>query len=51
LVSHRRAAMSHSEYQNRTHNFTEGEPITSPLTVERDLGKGRFAQRFLVVPW
>ena len=32
-------------------NCGEGEPITSTLTVGRDLGKGRFAQRFLVVPW
>ena len=35
----------------RTHNSTEGEPITLPLTVKRDLGKGLSAQRFLVVPW
>jgi len=35
----------------RAHNFVEGEPITSALTVRRDLGKRRCAQRFLVVPW
>jgi hypothetical protein len=34
-----------------THNFAEGEPITSAPTVGRDLGKRRSAQRFLVVPW
>jgi hypothetical protein len=27
------------------------EPITSALTVGRDLGERRSAQRFLVVPW
>jgi hypothetical protein len=27
------------------------EPITSTLTVGRDLRKGLGAQRFLVVPW
>jgi len=37
--------------EKRTHNFAEREPITSTPTVGRDLGKGRFAQRFLVVPW
>jgi hypothetical protein len=35
----------------RTHNFVEREPITSALTVGRELGKRRFAQRFPVVPW
>jgi hypothetical protein len=35
----------------RTHNFAEREPITLVPTVGRDLGKRRFAQRFLVVPW
>jgi hypothetical protein len=35
----------------RTHNFVEREPITLALTVGRELGKWRFAQRFLVVPW
>jgi hypothetical protein len=29
----------------------EREPITSPSTVGRDLGKWRCAQRFLVVAW
>jgi hypothetical protein len=35
----------------RAHNFAEGEPITLAPTVERELGKRWFAQRFLVVPW
>jgi hypothetical protein len=38
-------------YEKRTHNSVEREPITSAATVGRDLGKWRFAQRFLVVPW
>jgi hypothetical protein len=33
----------------RAHNLSEGEPITSALTVGRDLGERRFAQRFPVV--
>jgi len=40
-----------STWLERTHNFTEREPITLAPTVERDLGKRRSAQRFLVVPW
>jgi hypothetical protein len=35
----------------RAHNFARREPITSALTVGRELGKRRCAQRFLVVPW
>jgi len=35
----------------RAHNVARREPITSALTVERDLGKRWSAQRFLVVPW
>jgi hypothetical protein len=38
-------------HKKRTHNWAEREPITSASTVGRDLGKERFAQRFLVVPW
>jgi hypothetical protein len=38
-------------FRERAHNFAEREPITLTLTVTRDLGKRRFAQRFLVVPW
>jgi hypothetical protein len=46
------ARTSHEDLQRkRTHNFAEGEPITLVLTVDRDLGERRFAQRFLVVPW
>jgi hypothetical protein len=38
-------------HEKRTHNFAEREPITLALTVGRELGKRRFAQRFPVVPW
>jgi hypothetical protein len=37
--------------QQRAHNLAGREPITLTLTVGRDLGERRFAQRFLVVPW
>jgi hypothetical protein len=32
-------------------NFAGREPMTLAPAVGRDLGKWRFAQRFLVVPW
>ena len=38
-------------HEKRAHNLAEREPITLALTVGRELGKWRFAQRFLVVPW
>ena len=41
----------HDMTRGRTHNLTAREPITFALTVGRELGIWRFAQRFLVVPW
>jgi hypothetical protein len=37
--------------RKKTHNFAERERITLAPTVGSELGKRRFAQRFLVVPW
>jgi hypothetical protein len=48
-----RARMGRFRGLERAHtsNFAAREPITLVPTVGRDLGKWRFAQRFLVVPW